>query len=153
MRKRSNIYIADTSSQRTDTFLGQMVSAVERFHCISILNGSRQYSNRITVECGLSYNGIVLKRSFAQINATNGIPMNSFGSPLLHACTDDVPDPHYTLSTILQRVKMHIIIKSNSKFTKNNISARFKFFFWGGGRVGGLRMCHPPYPLDFQAIV
>ena len=23
------------------------------------------------------------------------------------------------------------------------LSARFKF--WGGGRVGGLRMCHPPY--------
>ena len=28
------------------------------------------------------------------------------------------------------------------------------FFFGGGGRVGGLRMCHPPYhPLDFQGKV
>ena len=31
-------------------------------------------------------------------------------------------------------------------------SARFKF--WGGGRVGELHMCHPPYhPLDFQGKV
>ena len=26
--------------------------------------------------------------------------------------------------------------------------------FWGGGRVGGLHMCHPPYhPLDFQGKI
>ena len=26
--------------------------------------------------------------------------------------------------------------------------------FWGGGRVGGLRMCHPPYhPLDFHGKI
>ena len=31
-------------------------------------------------------------------------------------------------------------------------SARSKF--WGGGRVGGLLMCHPPYhPLDFQSKI
>ena len=38
--------------------------------------------------------------------------------------------------------------------TNNSLlfSARSKFL--GGGRVGGLRMCHPPYhPLDFQGKI
>ena len=48
------------------------------------------------------------------------------------------------------------ISKLNGRLDIYSQSARFNiFFFWGGrGRVGGLRMCHPPYhPLDFQVKV
>ena len=81
---------------------------------------------------------------------------NIYVNDLIEELQNDECDPviinNCSISCLMYAEDLLVLSESWEGLTAQQIRCTFQIL--GGGRVGGLRMCHPPYhPLDFQSKI